>query len=146
MEPIFTANHRFSYHEQTPNGMTLICHAKRMHDMLIKQNGWKSRHNKKGSWGNDINICRIGWAIRYFPKKESLSVYKIASLMHDGWCDCFDYWITHKPWKDSNRSYQRPCKLLENKITRSCKYFDELGEYQKDIYFQMAEYVIKNCF
>lgn len=148
----YTANHKFCYDQMLEDGQTLHEHAILLNHHLMAYNpSWVESSspncNKRGSWSMEINVCRIGNAIQTCTSESTIE--DIAEAIHNGWCDCFNFWYKHKPWTrkniDGTYDYGIPFKQLKFKRVRAKTAYRHLNDYQKNILKQMAFYVKYAC-
>lgn len=149
--PEVTADGRYYYNALIVPGSkeTLFDISNKMNEYLVHRYGWNTRNHWPpesvrlcpGSWGAESNISRIGEALNYY--NSTSSTYEIAVAMHAGWSKCLLYWTAFEPWKRPNSRYRAPGKRISSrgKYKRAQTAFDDLDDYQKDLYWQMAAFL-----
>lgn len=145
----YTADNSFSY-SKTVNGKTLLEHAEYLNRYLESMNGWSVNiwpppiKLLPGLWGTDVYVSRIASAL---PLRPYDNVDSVAERMHEGWCKCYTFWLNTKPWLTRPEKYKRPNKnlLSRSKLNRLYTNYEDLNDYHKNLYKQMAVYVLKNC-
>lgn len=142
MTPYQTADGKYAYNQLAPNGKTLFYHADALNRYLSTIHKWQENSIRPGSWGTDINVYRIGYALS--NTNESSSIIEIATAVHDGWRVCYNVWTTLKPWTRLRTRYYLPkgdSTFSNDKLLRSLKSFDELTFEQQQLCIDIAQYI-----
>jgi hypothetical protein len=146
MAPYQTADGKYSYTQLAPNGETLLSHAVSLNRYLSNIYNWDENRIRAGSWGTDINVSRIGHALK--NTNSDSSIIEIAREVHEGWKLCYNYWIASKPWnRICNNRYHLPLHDISSndKPKRAKQSFDELTFEQQQLCIDVAKYIKHNC-
>lgn len=144
-----TADNSFSY-STIVNGKTLLEHAECLNRYLELKNEWPIYRWPPpfklfpGRWGTDVNVSRIASAL---PITDDDNLDSVAEKIHNGWCKCYLFWLKTKPWLTRPDEYKCPSKnlLSRDKFNRANTRYEDLNSYHKNLYRQMANYVLKYC-
>jgi hypothetical protein len=154
-----TADGLYDYYEKviSSNGLrkTFIDHSCAMNVYLEVENSWAPKIDRyghpisplgPGRWGTDINVSRIGHALKTTNKYSSID--EIAAAVHAGWSACYKYWYENRPWDFApDALYFCPGKnlLSRQKLTRCSLSYDQLDKFQQKMCRQMATYIKNEC-
>lgn len=147
MTPHETADGQYKYNQMTPDGKTLFYHANNLNRYLSNIYKWNENRIRHGSWGTDINVYRIGYALKNTTIHSSMT--DIAIAVHEGWILCYKFWINSKPWANKASQYYLPYGTdltLNDKLLRSSQSFDELSLPQQQLCIDMAQYIKHECY
>lgn len=140
---IETANSMFRF-DLILNDKLLIQHVRDMTEYLEIENGWTPTLSREtylhpGSWGVDVNCCRIG--VAYELCDVNYDIDSITTALRLGWQMCHDYWSKTKP---NNVMMIDPGYRYSNGSVVECHHLtacDTLDNLTK----QIATYVKNNC-
>jgi hypothetical protein len=76
-----TADGKYSYTELAPDGETLYNHAVFLNRYLSEIYNWNENKITPGSWGADINICRVGYALRYMNTQSQKIPQRVTNCL-----------------------------------------------------------------
>jgi hypothetical protein len=108
-------------------------------------NRWQFRLLKKGAYGYD-NMCLSLYKVFIYINKYPGKIFdkeKIASLIHDGWCENYIYWRDNKPYNKS-KIYIKPYNKLddERRNMLAITKFEDIPQDEKDKNYIIADFLI----